>query len=192
LGCVGALALAAAMMGAMWAFDAFVGAPWAHSIGGRPTLTGQWAGGFDGPGNPGGVVSLEIIRGSGATRRGVPQMFDYTRLGGHPLLHGTAVWCRSDGSVSPYTIRGFANSAGDVTIVFSTPAIPTQTIEELHETRGHWDGRLLTLAGPLQLYTVVPGRSTTTRALVDSARMTLHPAASGPGSTSCRPAGPRP
>jgi hypothetical protein len=192
LGCVGGLVLAAAMWGVIWAYDVFIGAPWAYSVGGRPTLTGDWAGGFDKPGGQGGAVSLEIIRGSGVRRRGTPQMLDYTRIGGHPELHGTAVWCRSDGSVSQYRVRGFANSSGDVTIVFNVTVVPTRTSNELHETRGHWSGGVLTLAGPLRLYTVAPGRSTSTRALTDSTRMTLHPASGGPAAASCGPAGTRP
>jgi len=192
LGCVGGLVLAAALLGAQWAFDAFVGAPWAHSIGGRPTLTGDWAGELDGPGGSGGLLALEIIRGSGSKRRGVRQMYDFMPLNHQPALHGTAVWCRSDGSASQYKVWGFATSAGDVTIVFNTTVAPTRTGEELHEARGHWSGRLLTLGASRQLYTVVPGHSTTTRPLPDSTRMTMHPSSAAPGAASCAPAGAAP
>jgi hypothetical protein len=190
IGCFGLVLVAVGALGAQWAFDAFIGAPWAHSVSGRPTLTGQWTGSIDGSGAPGGSVWLEIIRGSGNKRRGVAQRYDYMPRGGHPTLHGTAVWCRSDGSTTQYKMWGYATHAGDPTLVFTLPAGPTATAKELHESHGHWDGgQLLTLGISQQLYTVVPGRNTTTQPLIgDTVRMTLHPASGGPGAASCAPA----
>lgn len=189
VGCLGAVLIAAAAIGAIWAFDAFVGAPWAHSVGGRPTLTGEWTGSFVEAVAPGGTVWLQIIRGSGAKRRGVPQTYDYSRLTGRPLFHGTAVWCRGDGSVSHYRLGGSASGAGDVSLTFVVTPTPTRTVNELHENRGHWSGADLQLAGTLQRFTVGPGRSTTTQPTTTVRTLTLHPATLGAADTACASAG---
>jgi hypothetical protein len=188
LGCVGLVLFAAAALSAQWAFDAFIDAPWAHSIGGRPTLTGQWTGALDAAGAPDGAVWLEIIRGSGAKRRGVAQVYDDRPLNGQPTLRGSAVWCRKDGTVTQYKLSGFATHGGDPTITFTTTAAPTRTGKELNESRGHWTGTALTLAASQRLFTVASGRSTTIQPLSgDSVRMTLHPASAGTSNSACGP-----
>jgi hypothetical protein len=195
IGCVGALLLIAGLYGAAWGYDALIGAPWAYALGGRPTLTGSWTGRIDAVSGGGGLVQLEILRGSGArpsARRGLFEphstyrMFDYTRLGAHAILHGTATWCRSDGSASHYRLMGWATHDDDVTVTFDVITPPSRSREELRETRGHWDGGTgLTLAGPLRVYTVVPGQLTSTRAASTATGMTLHHVPTDASDTTC-------
>jgi hypothetical protein len=167
--------IAVAAYGAVWGFDAFVDAPWAHSISGRPTLTGQWTGSLSGPGSPGGVVWLEIIRGSGGKRGGVPQQFDNSRLTGHPLFHGTGAWCSTDGVNHRYTLRGSASHSGDsVTMTFTPVPKPTQGGEQLDEMHGHWTGTSLVLADPLRRVTATP-RSMSYQMETTRDTLTLHP-----------------
>jgi hypothetical protein len=183
LGCFGAIVVAIAAYAAMWGFDAYVDAPWAHSIGGRSTLTGKWTGSLSAHASPGGVVSLEIIRGSGAKHGGVPQMFDNSRLGGRPLLHGTATWCRPDGTTRHYTLRGSATHRGDsVTITFTPPSLPNSESQELMETRGVWTGATVVLTGLVQLYLPEPGHPR--RAATTPDTLTLRPA-QGVADTAC-------
>jgi hypothetical protein len=183
VGCLGLLLLGAAMYGVAWGYDALVGAPWAHSMGGRPTLTGRWAGPVEGGSQPGGEVRIEIERGSAAgvsrshgflSPHSTYRMFDYTRLGAHPTLHGTAVWCRGDGTVSRYTLSGWAARDGGVTVVFDLEAPPTRSGPELRETHGHWSGAALILSGPMRLYVVDPGHATTLRPATDTSTLNLH------------------
>ena len=188
LGCVGVVLVAAGALSALWAFDAFIDAPWAHSIGGRPTLTGQWTGGLNAAGTPDGSVSLEISAdldpSAGESRR----MYDNTRLSGQPTLRGSAVWCRKDGTVTQYKLGGFATHGGDPTITFTTVAAPIRTGKQLNESRGHWTGAALTLTASQRLFTVGPGRSMTIQPLSgDSVRMTLHPAPAGTSNSACGP-----
>jgi hypothetical protein len=158
LGCFGAIIIAIAAYGATWGYDAYVNAPWAHGIGGRPTLTGHWRGTLSAHASPGGVVSLEIIRGSGARRRGVPQAFDNSRLTGQPLLHGTATWCRADGTARQYTLRGFATHSGDsVTVTFTPRSLPNGASQELQDMHGVWTGSAVVLTGFMQMYLAKPG-----------------------------------
>jgi len=186
LGCIGAILIGVVAYGAMWAFDAYVDAPWAHSIGGRSTLTGHWTGNLSAHASPGGVVSLEIIRGSGARRRGVPQMFDNSRLGNRPLLHGTATWCRPDGTTRQYTFRGSATHSGDsVTMTFALPAQPNTASQELMEIRGGWTGSSLVMWGLVQNYLPKPGHPRLSATTPDTLR--LHPVA-GALDTGCMPA----
>ena len=182
---IGGLLFAAAAYAATVAFDAFVGAPWAYSVGGRPTLTGQWSGGFTGSDVPGGTVWLEIIRGSGAKRRGVPQQFDFSRLDGGALFHGTAVWCRTDGSVSRYTLRGAATRAGVVRGTFTVVPVPTRTTAELDEVHGSWSGADLRLSGTMPVYTVVPSHQMSVSHPTKIDTLAMHPAPHGVRDSSC-------
>jgi len=184
LGCVGAVLIAVAAYGAMWGFDAYIDAPWAHSIGGRPTLTGHWTGSVSAHASPGGVLSLEIIRGSGTKSRGIPQTFDNSRLTGRPLLHGTATWCRADGMARHYTFRGSATHSGDsVTITFTPLSLPNSTSPELDETHGAWTGSTLVLKGLVQTYLPKTGHPRQVATIPDT--LTLHPVQNG-AETACR------
>jgi hypothetical protein len=186
LGCIGAVLVAIAAYGVIWGIDAYVDAPWAHSIGGRSTLTGHWTGSLTAHASSGGLVSLEIIRGSGAKRRGVPQMFDDSRLTGRPLLHGTATWCRPDGTTRHYTFRGSATHSGDsVTITFTPPSLPNGASQELQETHGVWTGPTLVLTGLMQSYLAQPGHPR--RAATTPDTLSLHPAPKGATDTACSP-----
>jgi hypothetical protein len=182
---IGGLVFAVGAYGAVVAFDAFVGAPWAYSVAGRATLTGQWSGAFTGSDAPGGTVWLEIIRGSGAKRGGMPQQFDYSRLGGRPLFHGTAVWCRSDGSVSRYTLRGSATRAGDVRSTFTAVPAPTRTMSELNEMHGSWSGADLRLSGTMPVYTVVPSHPASVSYPTKVDTLAMRPAPYGVRDSSC-------
>lgn len=184
LGCLGAVILVVLAYAADYGFDAYVAAPWAYGIGGRPTLTGPWAGTFDGPNAPTGVVWLDIARGSGGKRRGIP-MLDFTRMGGHPMLHGTAVWCRGDGSVGRYRIFGWASKAGEVEADFTVSIPPTHTATELQDTHGHWHDTTLTLTGALHIDEVSPSGSRLNRPTTIVQSLSLHATARGLADSSC-------
>ena len=131
-------------------------------------------------------MSLEIIRGSGAKSRGVPQAFDNSRLTGRPLLHGTATWCRPDGTTRHYTFRGSATHRGDsVTITFTPPSLPNGMSQELEETRGLWTESSLVLTGLVQTYLPKPGHPRQAATTPDTLR--LHPV-QGAVDTGCVPA----
>lgn len=179
-GCLGLVFVAVAVFAVEWGFDAFIGAPWAHSLGGRPTLTGRWIGHVGGATDD--RVVLEIIRGSGRSRRpdgsydplSRERIFDYTTLGHHPTLHGSAIWCRN-GIVSRYTLYGWATTAGDVTITFNLPIPPALSGPELSEVHGHWSESTLVLAGPMRLYVIGPGTARVFRPAPTATTVTLHP-----------------
>lgn len=187
LGCFGGLLVAVAAYGAMWGFDAYINAPWAHAIGGRPTLTGQWTGSVSAHASPGGVVTLEIIRGSGSKRGGVPQVFDNGSFTGRPYLHGTATWCRADGTTGHYTLRGTATHSGDsLRITFTPPSLPNGTSQELMDTQGAWTGSTLVLAGLVQTYLPKPGHPRVAATIPDT--LNLHRVQGGGGGACALPA----
>jgi hypothetical protein len=178
----------AAIYCGVWAFDMFVAAPWAYSIGGRPTLTGRWQGQANPAGGLGGPVWLEIERGrtfSKRTRRRLLDNLSYTRIGAHPTLYGTALWCRSDGSASRYKLSGWATRDSDVVVTFQLDSGVSPHSQELNETRGHWSGSSLTLSGPMRLWGVLPGQPKSTRPASDSTSVTYQPSQRAASDTSC-------
>lgn len=121
-------------------------APWAHSITGRPTLTGRWVGEFIAPGDVRFVLYLEIAR----ARRDDGRYRTERALGA--FMDGQAQWCDNSGrhvenvpiSGTVPTFTGFNAAADDIHIAL---ILSGQTVAGLwpDELDGQWNNDLLTL-----------------------------------------------
>ena len=171
-GCFGGLltlvALGVALYAGGWAFDVFVQAPWAYAIGGRPTLTGTWVGSFQSPAAAGGAsgrLALEIERGGMRVRHlwtgtyKVLDPFDHSRYGAG--VHGSAAWCRPDGSVVSYNVAGTIDRrARQVVLTLATVSTVKVGGPQFDELHGSWSGDRLSLLSNMRMYYVAPGRAT--------------------------------
>lgn len=137
----GCATILAVVIGALWAFDAYVVAPWAHGEG--PLLTRTWVGAFRTPEGRSGALELNLYHNYSHRRS-----WGYR---GHGLLAGTA---RSCGLASwpRYDLTGTASRSGDDVIIVIAPPRPAPAGMYLHELRGSWSGDSLRLSGVLASY----------------------------------------
>ena len=128
-------------VGALYAFDAYIVAPWAHGSG--PLLTRTWVGQFHTPEGRTGALELDLYH-SYSHRRSWGY-HGYGLLGGTARTCGLATWPR-------YDLRGEASRSGaDVIIVVAVPQ-PAPSGLYVHELRGSWSGTTLQLHGVLGSY----------------------------------------
>jgi hypothetical protein len=139
---VGCATIVVVAIGALYAFDATLVAPWAHGSG--PLLTRTWVGEFHTPEGRRGVLELRLYHTFNSRHRG----WDRRARG---LLGGTA---RSCGLATwpTYDLTGAASSSGDDVSIQIAPPRPAPSGLYLHELRGSWSGDSLRLAGVLAFY----------------------------------------
>lgn len=119
--------------------------PWAHSMGGRPTLTGSWKGDL----RIGGQVyplTLEIERKPlKSHRKGTRGR--YPRRGG---FTGTAQWTDAAGQPHRYDLSGRANRSGsEVSLHLTSTGRPSSPELQpvVQDLAGVWQGGSLRLSG---------------------------------------------
>ena len=144
-GCFGQLAGCATIfvvaIGALWAFDATLVAPWAH---GDHPLTRTWVGAFQTPEGRHGVLELQLYHTYSSRHRGWDRRARGL-LGGTARSCGLATWPR-------YDLTGAASGSGDDVIIVIAPPSPAPTGLYFHDLRGAWSGDSLRLAGVLAYY----------------------------------------
>ncbi|HZS58237.1 MAG TPA: hypothetical protein VFA43_03140 [Gemmatimonadaceae bacterium] len=140
----GCLTVIAVCIGALYAFDVYLVAPWAHGDG--PLLTRTWIGQFHTPEGRSGALELTLYHTWDQGRR----RYSWDRRG-HGTLGGTA---RSCGLASwpRYDLTGSASRSGDDVIIVIAPPRPAPAGLYLHELRGSWSGDSLRLSGVLATY----------------------------------------
>jgi hypothetical protein len=180
-GCFGTLlgcgASVVATVVGLYAFDAYVIAPWAHGNG--PQLTRTWVGEFHTPGGNHGFLELDLQHPYATGRNR-----NYSH--GRGLLNGTAHSCGL-AQWPAYTLQGTATRSGnDVNIQIAAPR-PAPAGLYWHELRGAWSGDSLQLSGVLAAYAGTT--STYHGGAVDEnqpTRMTLHPGTQDEFDRACR------
>lgn len=150
-GCVFGLLI---LLGAMYliltvfndGWDALLEAPWAHSLFGRPTLTGTWTGEFTSPSGIQFGLYLDIGRAHRASGR------YYTERQVGAIIDGQAQWCDNggrhaesipiQGSVPAFT--GFNGSADNIHVALDLASRPQLGLLP-DEFEGSWHTNTLTL-----------------------------------------------
>jgi hypothetical protein len=116
--------------------------PWAYSVAGEPTLTGEWAGELSIPGwkQSRGIAQLTLVQDQGRRRSRI-------RMG---RLAGKARITFAPDDVRNYDLSGYTTRDGsEVSINFSlqTPRKVGIKQVQFHELSGQWQGTILTLRG---------------------------------------------
>ena len=176
----GCLTILALVIGALYALDVYLVAPWAHGDG--PLLTRTWVGQFHTPEGRSGTLELKLYHEYSSGRN--HQSWDRR---GHGLLNGTA---RSCGLATwpRYDLTGSASRSGDDVIIVITPPRPAPAGMYLHELRGSWSGDSLRLSGVLASYA---GTTSTYHGGApdenQATQFTLHPGTDADFERLCRP-----
>lgn len=131
-----------------YGWDALVDAPWAHSINGRPTLTGTWTGEFTSPSGVHFAVLLDLRR----TRLASGNYYNEKGVG--PRIDGLAQWCdnqgrrgdniRIGGNVPPKLSIGYRDSVEGVHLFLEIKE-PAPAGPLINEFNGSWHTDTLTL-----------------------------------------------
>ncbi len=157
-GCLGSLAGIVVVLILAVAFAAgfdYMDAPWAWSLSGQPTLTGEWVGQFRLPEGQPGAAYLNLTHDYNATTdvRGAYSIHNL------PPFKGNALGCIGKGAVQTYSLYGGATSNGqDVEMVLQAQK-PTVPNFALHELKGAWAGDELKLTGTMT--TILDARGST-------------------------------
>jgi hypothetical protein len=146
---VGLCLFGVALVAAWYGFDAFLGAPWAYSLSGRPTLTGAWVGQFTVPSGLRFALVLNMRRA-----RFLAYSDFATDEPAQALLEGEASWCDDhgrhaealslEGQVPMWSGQG--GSAGNVQVTLDSANHPQSGLQPAYFNSGAWQADTLTLA----------------------------------------------